>query len=109
MKVSNMRGHSGREVPNQFIITDEGRGANGNFIKREVFQSYNSVIAVRTFWRQEDIEGIPNAKTIEIELDSTYWDYSTTTGKYRNLFLGEDKKETERKIKNGTYTLTNLN
>jgi len=33
------------------------------------------------------------------------WDYSTTTGKYRNIFLGEDKKETERKIKDGIYTL----
>ena len=31
----------------------------------------------------------------------TKWDYSMTTGKYRNQFLGEDKKETQRKIKEG--------
>jgi hypothetical protein len=49
MKVYNIRSRhfNGREVPNQFIIEDEGRGANGNFIKREVFQSYQSVIAER--------------------------------------------------------------
>ena len=32
-------------------------------------------------------------------LDHYYWNYSTTTGKYRNRFLGEDRKETEAKIK----------
>lgn len=45
----------------------------------------------------------------KIQLDSQYWDYSKTTGKYRNLFLGEDKKATERKIASGEYELTNLN
>jgi hypothetical protein len=44
-----------------------------------------------------------------IRLDETYWDYSKTTGKYRNLFLGETKSETEKKIKSGEYILTNLN
>jgi hypothetical protein len=42
-------------------------------------------------------------------LDSEKWDYSATTGKYRNDFLNEDKKTTARKIKDGTYKLTNLN
>jgi len=32
-----------------------------------------------------------------------------STGKYRNIFLNETKKETEKKIKDGTYVLTNLN
>jgi len=36
-------------------------------------------------------------------------DYSVTTGKYRNQFLGETKKETEAKIKSGEYILTDLN
>lgn len=94
-----MTGRTGREVANQFIITEEGRGALGNFIKRETFQSYSSVIAVRTIWEDGT----------RVELDETYWDYSTTTGKYRNQFLGEDKAETMKKIKNGTYTLVNLN
>lgn len=94
MKVSNEWG-----VPNQFLLTEEGRGANGNFIKREVFQSYDSIIAEVITWPDR----------VDVTLDEQFWDYSQTTGKYRNKFLGEDRKETERKIKNGTYRLANLN
>ena len=36
------------------------------------------------------------------------WDYSVTTSKYRNIFLNENKKETEKKIKSGEYVLTDL-
>jgi hypothetical protein len=86
MKVQNMTSNSGLAVPNQFIIRDD---------KAVYFQSYNYVIA-----KQE------NGKTY---LDSYYWDYSTTTGKYRNMFLGETIKETREKIKNGTYILIDLN
>lgn len=87
-KVSNMQGRSGRDVANQFVITtDEG----------QVFQSYNSVIAIK----------YRDARPIE--LDELYWDYSRTTGKYRNEFLGEDKKTTAAKIKSGEYILKNLN
>ena len=88
IKVSNMQSSRGREVPNQFIIeTDEGT----------YFQSYDSIIIFNP--KDED----------KIYLDERYWDYSTTTGKYRNLFLGENKKETEGRIKSGYYILTNLN
>ena len=59
-------------------------------------QSYNSMIAVKT------CDG-------KIELDLHKWDYSRTTGKYRNHFLGESKKETEKKIKEGIYELVDLN
>ena len=31
------------------------------------------------------------------------WEYSKTTGKYRNLFLNETKKDTLAKIKSGEY------
>lgn len=86
MKVRNMTGNSGREVPNQFIITDSGV---------RYFQSYNSIIA------RIDSQGVT--------LDEYYWNYSKTTGKYRNLFLREDKKTTEAKIKSGEYKLANLN
>jgi len=86
MKVSNMTGHSGREVANQFIIYGDDFTA---------FQSYNSVIVKRCAGK--------------IYLDKETWDYSSTTGKYRNLFLGETKAETERKIKSGQYILTDLN
>lgn len=86
-KVKQFEGNNG-PVKNQFIIeTGEGR----------YFQSYDSVIAF-----------IPN-NGANIQLDKTYWDYSKTTGKYRNQFLNEDKKETERKINAGIYELVDLN
>jgi len=99
MRVQNMTGRTGKAISNQFIITDEGHGNLGNFTKREAFQSYDSVIAVVTRWPDKT----------RIELDKRYWDYSTTTGKYRNQFLGETKKETEKKIESGEYKLVNLN
>ena len=87
-KVSNMTSSRGNATPNQFEIeTKEG----------VYFQSYSTIIAFRPF----DGSGV--------QLDKESWDYSTTTGKYRNLFLRETKKETEKKIKDGTYKLTNLN
>lgn len=90
MRVENMTSNSsGREVTNQFIIYDD----EGNVF----FQSYNSIIV-----KEE-------RKTGKIYLDEYYWDYSITTGKYRNQFLRETKKETEQKIKSGVYTLCNLN
>ena len=100
MKVFNLESpRTSKPVANQFVIVEEGRGALGNFIKRETFQSYDSVIAVKTTW--ED--------SVKVELDAEKWDYSKTTGKYRNQFLGESKKETEAKIKAGEYVLVNLN
>ena len=86
-KVRNMYSSSGNSVPNQFIIyTSEGT----------YFQSYDSVIAFR------DNNG-------KITLDDYYWDYSRTTGKYRNEFLGEYIKDTRAKIESGEYKLADLN
>ena len=31
------------------------------------------------------------------------WDYSQTTSKYRNMFLGETTKETQAKLNSGEY------
>ena len=59
-----------------------------------VFQSYDTVIAF--------IRGG------EVYLDVN-WDSTRTTGKYRNIFLGEDKATTERKIEEGVYQVVNLN
>jgi len=85
-KVEQFEGRKGA-VKNQFILrTDKGT----------YFQSYDSIIVF------EPREG-------KTQLDQNYWDYSVTTGKYRNQFLNETKKETEAKIKNGTYILTDLN
>jgi len=90
MKVQNMTSqNSRREVPNQFTITDD---------KGDVyFQSYRTIIAKIEY------------STGKTYLDSNSWDYSKTTGKYRNQFLGLNKKETEEQIKTGEIILTNLN
>jgi hypothetical protein len=45
----------------------------------------------------------------KVFLDEYYYNYSRTTSKYRNLFLGEVTKDIERKIKEKEYILTNLN
>ena len=86
MQVQNMRSPRGNTVPNQFIINHNGE---------EFFQSYRVIIAKKG-----------NGKTF---LDSYYWDYSVTTGRYRNQFLNETIKETRAKIESGEYILTDLN
>lgn len=87
MKVENMTSARGNKVANQFLVTDD-RGD-------EYFQSYRSMIAKKS-------QG-------KIYLDEYYWDYSTTTGKYRNDFLGEGIADTRKKIKTGEYILMDLN
>lgn len=75
MKVENFNG-----VKNQFIIhTKEGK----------MFQSYDSNVALKR-------------KDGKIEIGKN-WDFSKTTGKYRNLFLGETKSETQRKLNKREY------
>ena len=71
---------------NQFIIETENA---------VYFQSYGSIICK-----------IENGETF---LDENFWDYSKTTGKYRNIFFGEKKQETAKKINSGEYKLVNLN
>ena len=85
MEITKMRSPKGNIVPNQYDIT---------FENKRIFKSYESVIVM-----------IRNNK---VYLDTKYWNYSNTTGKYRNQFLGEDKKTTETKIKSGEYVLTDL-
>jgi len=97
MKVENMTSKNGNKIANQFIITDKGE--NG-CTKTEIFQSYDSEIAI--------IEHQPDG-SIVVYLDEQTWNYSRTTSKYRNQFLGETTKETLAKIKSGEYILTNLN
>lgn len=62
----------------------------------EVFVSYGTKIAKKTY------DG-------KILLDKRFWDYSVTTGRYRNQFLGEGIADTRKNIKNGVYILTDLN
>ena len=87
MKVRNMTSErSGREVVNQFIITD------GN---KTTFQSYDSPI----------VEIDRTEKIITVYED---WDYSMTTGKYRNQFMSDEgfspmanKKDFEKYMEEG--------
>lgn len=70
MTVKNMTSaSSGRKVPNQFIIRD-------NATDRTTFQSYDSMIATIDYQNN----------TISLGED---WDYSRTTGRYRNQFFSE--------------------
>ena len=91
LKIKNMYSCEGtnREVPNQFSVSFP----NG----KEYFQSYEKVIVYRPSFKGQ------------IYLDRKYWDYSVTTGMYRNQYLGEGIAETRKKIKGGTYRLANLN
>mgnify|MGYP003134338983 FL=1 len=85
--VLNMKSSKGNKVPNQFIIwTDE----------EQFFQSYQTIIGRR------DSEG-------NVTLDKNRWDYSVTTSKYRNQWLGMNTKEIKKAIDNGTIKLMNLN
>ena len=88
VKVEQMRSRNLNPVPNQFRIwTDKGY----------YFQSYSSIIYFYC------------SKTNKKYLDSKTWDYSATTGKYRNQILREGIAETRKKIKSGEYILANLN
>lgn len=76
LRVENMYSTNGNKVPNQFIIADG---------QKLTFQSYNSTI----------IEIDRRKKVLTVFPD---YDYSMTTGKYRNAFLAD----------NGFYNLSNL-
>jgi hypothetical protein len=91
MKVANITSNNGNKIANQFVITDDKQN--------EYFQSYNSMIVKKDY----------ESDQVKIYLDQKYWNYSNTTGKYRNIFLGETITETKKKIKSGEYILTDLN
>jgi|TARA_R100001480_G_scaffold151359_1_gene152632 hypothetical protein len=95
MKVENMTSNKGNKIANQFIVSDD--------FNNVYFQSYDSIIAKKQWIETK------NGTVKKVLLDKNFWDYSVTTGKYRNIFLNETKKETQWKIDNGTYILTNLN
>lgn len=91
MQVKNMTSlKSYNNIPNQFIIYDDNK---------TYFQSYRSIIV--KIERLED--------KVVTYLDPVYYNYSRTTSKYRNAFLGESTKEIESKIKQGVYILQDLN
>lgn len=83
--IRNLTSSNGNKVPNQIVIRNESL---------RIFQSYDSIIV-------KIEEG-------KVYLDERYWNYSKTTSKYRNQFLGDSTKEIESKIKSGEYILTDL-
>ena len=107
MIVENMESATGNKVANQFLMynlsSHDFSDIEQDLVKKDilheiegtVFQSYSKVIAFKGAGY--------------VYLDETYWNYSVTTGKYRNDFLGETIKETRKKIKAGKYILVNLN
>ena len=99
MKVKNLISNSGNPVANQFVIEHQNHS---------YFQSYESIIAKKSldhYPLYQDLQGFE----YYVQLDEKFWNYSKTTSKYRNQFLGETTKETQAKINNGQYILTNLN
>ena len=102
IKVENMISSKGNKIANQFVIEEclHYSGSGSYTVIRKTFQSYNSIIA--------RISTDPMGPNF-IELDYKYWNYSKTTSKYRSLFLGENTKQTEAKIKSGEYVFADLN
>ena len=81
-RVESMTSSTGNYIPHQYIIKAYGK---------TIFQSYGSVVAVKY-----------SDGSIVLGED---WDYSRTTGRYRNEFLGEGIAETRKKLEDGTYTI----
>lgn len=90
IQVMQMQTASGAIAKNQFLIKT---------IKEVYFQSYSAIIVQITYRKRKRV----------VTLDEKYWEYSVTTSKYRNQFLGESTQETRRKIASGEYKLANLN
>ena len=93
VSVRSMTSNSGNTNPNHQIIT-EPHG--------EVMVSYGTKICFMSF--DSNKEGKKR-----IILDENYWDYSTTTGRFRNQFLGMGIQECREGIKDGSIELSNLN
>lgn len=91
MKIVQMSNDKGGAVKNHFIIFTP----NATY-----FQSYTTII-IKTDFDDDNKR--------RVTLDKNYWNYSRTTSKYRNQFLGETTKETQRKIDSGEYILADLN
>jgi hypothetical protein len=71
---------------NQLIIKDG---------EKQIFQSYSSIICVK------------DGKNITLDADK--WNFSATTTKYLGRFLGMNKAEIMKHIKDGSFKLADLN
>jgi hypothetical protein len=82
-KIRQMITPKGYYTPNQKVVTFPGTSIR-------IFISYESIIVIE--------------KDDKVYLGPD-WNYSRTTDRYRNIFLDENKVETEEKLNNGTYIL----
>lgn len=85
-----------KQLTNNAIIISLKDDSNGNMARYLV--SYETVVAGWETW--ETGEGIV--------LDPK-WEYSRTTMKHVNWFLGCNAQEIRKKIKSGAYKVKNLN
>ena len=92
--VEQMTSRSGNVVPNQTILSD---------MTGKTFVSYGSKIVYQSKDRASD--GLP----LEIIVDENYWDYSRTTGKYRNEFMNMGVQDVRDHIKEGRIQVGTLN
>ena len=86
--VQNMLNNNRNDAPNQCKIY---------FEHGVIFQSYGSIIAIR-FNNGATRKGLKGKTVIGRD-----WNYSNTTGKYRNEFLSEGISDTRIKIENREY------
>ena len=84
----NMPTAGGKKAPNHLKLYYK----NGVFLK-----SYNSIIAIKFLNTVED-ERLKGKVVL-----GCYYDYSSTTGKYRNAFLQESLKYTRHQLEVGTH------
>lgn len=96
VSVRPMESRGGNPTPNQLVMSDPAG---------ETFVSYGTKIVFRSHHKY----GEPGNKKHKIILDENYWDYSRTTGKYRNQFLGFGVQECRKGIQDGTIQLADLN
>jgi hypothetical protein len=81
---------------NQVVIHGAVMSIDGVEQVGDAFQSYTTIIAFRDAFGR-------------VFLDAGKWNYSQTTGKYRNQFLEEGIAVTRKKIESGEYLLADLN
>ena len=82
------------------MLTKFGNPSKDQVIRHE--SAYSEFVSYGTTIARKFTDG-------SIQLDENYWDYSATTGNYRNKFLGEGIADTRKAIERGDYTLTDLN
>ena len=92
-KVRHMKSRMGGNVANQFVIEVVENGVDVEYL-----QSYHSIIVRKEYGSRPSVT-----------LDVNKWDYSSTTRRYRNKFLGETSRDVRMKINSGEYQLANLN